>query len=117
MEKKEIIDNGRKDEVEEPESITMELLRDQKERNKRLSTMVIVERIVNAVLVIGIVIAFLVYLYQYDFSGTVEQNGVYTYSDSDGNVISSDISPEELRKILEVINGNDKNNSQKNQER
>lgn len=58
--------------------------------------------------------AFLNYLEQYDFSGTIEQTGVYTFSDSEGNVISSDISPEEMERILEVINGNDTSNKEKN---
>lgn len=60
---------------------------------------------------------FLSYLEQYDFSGTIEQTGVYTFSDSDGNIISSDISAEDMRKILEVIDGESEDNSEKNEEK
>ena len=57
-----------------------------------------------------IVAAFLLYLYQYDFTSTIEQTGIYTIVDSNGNVISSDIDQEQLKQILEIINGENKNN-------
>lgn len=47
---------------------------------------------------------FIWYLNQYDFVSTVEQNGVYTLIDSEGNVISSDISPNQVIEIMEIIN-------------
>lgn len=53
---------------------------------------------------IAIVFRFVHYLDQYDFTGNVEQNGVYVLMDSSGNVISSDISPEDIEKIMEIIN-------------
>lgn len=53
---------------------------------------------------------FIWYLNQYDFTSSVEQTGVYTFSDSQGNLISSDISPEQMERILEIINGENKSN-------
>lgn len=47
---------------------------------------------------------FLWYLNQYDFSSTsatyTDADGVYTLVDSEGNVISADLTPEELEMIL-----------------
>lgn len=109
---------------EEPEGIAMELLHEFKENNKRLDEQNkrLNEQnkrlIINArwflALVAFIVSAFLLYLYQYDFSGTIEQNGVYTLIDSSGNVISSDITPEQMEDILKIINGENKNNQKEN---
>lgn len=55
---------------------------------------------------------FIWYLNQYDFISTVEQTGVYTLLDSEGNVISSDIKPEQVVKIMEIIR-NGENQSDK----
>lgn len=52
----------------------------------------------------GTIIIVFVYLWQYDFTSTIEQNGVYTLVDSQGNVISSDITPDQINDILEIIN-------------
>lgn len=61
--------------------------------------------------VIAIVGGFLIYLYQYDFTATVEQTGVYTLMDSQGNVISSDLTPEDIIKIEEILErGKDESN-------
>ena len=61
--------------------------------------------------VIVIVAGFLIYLYQYDFTATVEQTGVYTLMDSQGNVISSDLTPEDIIKIEEILeSGKDQGN-------
>lgn len=61
--------------------------------------------------VISIVAGFLIYLYQYDFTATVEQTGVYTLMDSQGNVISSDLTPEDIIKIEEILeNGKNESN-------
>lgn len=60
-----------------------------------------------AVSVIVIVIAFVWLWNQYDYSSTTELSGVYNLVDSEGNVISSDISPEDAARILEELdNGN-----------
>lgn len=94
--------------------ITTEIFRELKEQNKRLSE--ILKRCVTAfgATVLLIVAGFLIYLYQYDFSGNVEQTGVYTLVDSQGNVISSDIDQEQLKEILNVLNGYNKGNEKKN---
>lgn len=90
----------------EDKSLAMELLEELKRQNKRLITALFI--------VIGLwtatILAFLLYLNQYDFSGSVEQTGVYTFSDSQGNVISSDITTEQMKEILEVINGENQSN-------
>lgn len=65
--------------------------------------------------VIAIVAGFLIYLYQYDFTATVEQTGVYTLMDSQGNVISSDLTPEDIIKIEEILeNGKNESNEEEN---
>lgn len=49
---------------------------------------------------------------QYDYVSTVESSGVYCLTDSAGNVISSDIMPEDIPGILEAIeNGNNSENT------
>jgi len=85
-------------------SITMEILAELKIQNIRLMTVLKMVLIFWAI-TIG---AFLLYLNQYDFTSSIVQTGFYTFSDSNGNVISADISQEEMREILEVINGKNK---------
>lgn len=104
-------------EEKEPQGIAMELLREFKENNKRLDEQN--KRLINNTqwlfaLIAFIVSAFLLYLCQYDFSGTIEQNGVYTLIDSSGNIISSDITPEQMEEILRIINGENENNKKQN---
>lgn len=86
--------------ISENKGFVMELLSELKLQNKRL---VIVLFVVLA-LWAGTIGGFIWYLNQYDYTSTIEQNGVYTLIDSQGNVISSDISPEQMEQILEVIN-------------
>ena len=84
--------------------IALELLKEVKEqavRWMRVSFLI-------SILWFATIIAFILYMYQYDYVSTVEQTGVYTLSDSQGNVISTDISPEQLERILEIINGDNK---------
>lgn len=40
---------------------------------------------------------------QYDYVSSVETSGVYNLVDSEGNVITSDISPEDVIRILEEL--------------
>lgn len=95
---------------QEEKGIAMEILGELKTQNKRLS-----RSVAGLIVLVGLIVgAFLLYLYQYDFSGTIEQSGVYTLIDSDGNVISSDITPEQMEDILKIINGENKDN--KNQD-
>lgn len=56
---------------------------------------------------ISIVILASIFAYmwlQYDYVGKEEYTGIYNIVDSEGNVISSDISPKDLLNILEVLN-------------
>lgn len=95
---------------QEEKGIAIELLGELKAQNKRLIK-VIAGLMVMIALIVG---GFLLYLYQYDFSGTIEQSGVYTLVDSSGNVISSDITPEQMEDILKIINGENENNQKEN---
>ena len=40
---------------------------------------------------------------QYDYTSTIEATGVYNLVDSQGNVLTSDISPDDVIRILEVL--------------
>lgn len=92
--------------------------RDDKERwFKAFITMVKVNSI-ELLAIVVVVIAFLLYLNQYDFTSSIEQNGVYTLIDSEGNVISSDIKPEQINEIMEIINnGKNKDDTEQNKEK
>lgn len=61
----------------------------------------------------GTIIIVFAYLWQYDFASTIEQTGVYTLIDSQGNVVSSDITPEQINEILEIINNGENKNNEK----
>lgn len=98
---------------EENEGIAMEILKELKRQNQRLTDSN--KRLTNIIgwfmaLIALIIAGFLVYLYQYDFSGSIQQNGVYTLVDSNGNAISSDITPEQMEDILKILNGNNEGN-------
>lgn len=61
--------------------------------------------------VIGFVIVIIAIIWattyerlQYDYSSSIETSGVYNLVDSEGNVITSDISPEDVIRILEELN-------------
>lgn len=98
---------------QEEKGIAMEILGELKTQNQRLTDSN--KRLTDIIgwliaLIAAIIAGFLIYLYQYDFSGSIEQNGIYTLVDSDGNVISSDITPEQMEEIIKIINGENKNN-------
>lgn len=59
------------------------------------------------------VFAFIYLWLQYDYSSTEEYSSVYVLSDSSGNVVTSDISPEEVIRILEVLNSGEGTEDQK----
>ena len=96
---------------EETLDIATELLQEMKLAAQRAHKALITVSWLWFVSVIAIVGGFLIYLYQYDFTATVEQTGVYTLMDSQGNVISSDLTPEDIIKIEEILeNGKNESN-------
>lgn len=102
-----------RDNVNEEKTLAMEMLSELKEQSKRWFRAFLVMVVVE-VLTIG---GFIWYLNQYDFESSIEQNGVYTLIDSQGNVISSDITPEQIEKIMEIVNdGKNQNDAKQNQE-
>lgn len=62
-----------------------------------------------AVSVVLVVTAFVVLWLQYDYVSTTEYTGVYNLTDSEGNIISSDLSPEDVIRIMEELNNGDSN--------
>lgn len=96
--------------------IVSELLSELKAENSRKDRQILrlnktlVATILAALISIMLVVAgFLWYLNQYDFSATTTESitnsaeGVYAIVDSDGNVISSDLTAEEIEAILEGV--------------
>lgn len=78
---------------------------ERKERIIKSLIKVVVGTIVVALVgIAGVTGGFLWYLNKYDFSSTsatyTDADGVYTLVDSEGNVISADLTPEELEMIL-----------------
>lgn len=111
------MDSKEKVPEQEEKGIAMEILGELKTQNERL--MDFNKKLMNSIkwliVLAGLIVGgFLLYLYQYDFSGTIEQSGIYTLVDSNGNVISSDITPEQMEEILKIINGKDENNQNQN---
>jgi hypothetical protein len=84
------------------------------ERNRRIVRCIVL----GFVATIAILMAGFVYLWlQYDYVSSTEQSGIYNVADSTGNIISSDIQPEDISKILSVVkydNGTDKKNDGEN---
>lgn len=64
--------------------------------------------------VVSLIAAIGIFAYmwlQYDYISTEEYSGVYNITDSEGNVITSDITPEDVIRILkELNNGKSQNN-------
>lgn len=95
----------------EERGLAMEMLGELKEQSKRWFHAFLVMVLVEVMTIAG----FIWYLYQYDFTSTIEQSGVYTLIDSSGNVISSDITAEQIESILEIINdGKNQDDAQQN---
>ena len=85
--------------------------RDNSERWFKAFCAMVKINIIEVFVMLAMVFGFIWYLNQYDFVSTVEQTGIYTLTDSQGNVISSDITPEQIKEIMEIINdGKDENN-------
>lgn len=99
--------------------IVSELLSELKAENGRKDKQIqglhkVVAIIVSVALsaVLLVVAGFLWYLNQYDFSSTTTENinnsaeGVYAIVDSEGNVIGSDFTAEEIQNFLEGVTAN-----------
>lgn len=56
-----------------------------------------------AVSIIVVVISFCILWMQYDYVSTEEYTGVYTITDSQGNVISSDLSTNDVIRIIQEL--------------
>lgn len=107
-----VTENGKNEELL---NIANELLQEAKLSAQRAHKALITVAWLWFASVIAIVAGFLIYLYQYDFTATVEQTGVYTLMDSAGNVISSDLTPEDIIKIEEILeNGKNESNQKEN---
>lgn len=87
----------------EEKGLAMEMLAELKAQSKRWFTAFVIALILELFTIFG----FIWYLNQYDYSSTIEQTGVYTFMDSEGNVISTDIDPEQMVEIMEIINNGD----------
>ena len=60
---------------------------------------------VSVVAAVAIAVGVFAYMWlQYDYVSTTEYAGVYNITDSEGNVISSDLSPEDVIRIMEELN-------------
>lgn len=103
--------------------IATELLKELKEENARKDRQIerqqknsMIKSVIHAIVDLLIIAAFLMYLAQYDYIGygttTYNAEGTYAIIDSDGNVIGYDISDEELRNILEVLDLGEGNSTQ-----
>lgn len=95
--------------VQGPDFIVSSLLSELKSENDRKDKLIkgLIRVICGCVLSILVIVAgFLWYLNQYDFTSTenVTATGVYAIVDSDGNVIAHDLTPEEIQRILGVLN-------------
>lgn len=57
--------------------------------------------------IIVIVTAFVLYLMKQsnDTITTIDANGVYNLVDSKGNVIATDLTADDINKLMEIING------------
>lgn len=70
------------------------------ERNARNIRNIIIAWVVSVAAIVG---GFVYFWLQYDFVSTTEYSGVYNLTDSKGNVISADITPEDIITIMEVL--------------
>ena len=88
--------------------IVSELISELKSENQRKDKLIqrLCCAVVAALVAILLVVAgFLWYLNQYDFTSyeTSMAEGVYALIDSEGNVISADLSPEDISLLLEEV--------------
>lgn len=79
------------------QNLASEILGELKIAMKRQFVIIIGLMVAVAVIVVG----FLVYISQWDYSTTYEAVGAYAIIDSSGTVIASDFTAEEVQKLLE----------------
>lgn len=89
---------------EKRDSLAMELLSELKVQARRLYVALVASIITAAVVIAGIVGGFIWYLNQYEFESSIEQTGIYTLIDSEGNVISADLTADQIKEIMEIVN-------------
>lgn len=103
--------------------IVSELLSELKAENNRKDSQIkglyktIAAVVVTALVTVLLVVAgFLWYLNQYDFSSTTTESitnsaeGVYAIIDSEGNVVGSDYTAEDIQAFLEGVTNNGESN-------
>lgn len=72
------------------------------ERNRRTFKQLIIGWAISVPLAIAIAVGIFAYMWlQYDYVSTTEYSGVYNLTDSEGNVISSDLTPADIIEIME----------------
>lgn len=77
-------------------------------RNHKTVLRLLVCWAVTVVLIVG---AFVWLWCQYDYVSTVDNTGVYVVEDANGNVIASDLSPDDVIRIMqELTNGENTEN-------
>lgn len=111
---------------EDNDFIVTALLSELKTENERKSRIIhaLVKVVCGCIVAVMLTVGgFLWYLNQHDFSSeettTYTSTGVYSLIDSEGNVIASDLTPEEIEQLMEVSisdgTGNE-NNDQKTEQ-
>lgn len=71
-------------------------------RNRKNLLIVVLCWAISIVLAVGL---FTFLWLQYDYTNTTEVSGVYALADSEGNVIASDLTADDIVHIMDVING------------
>lgn len=94
----------------EDRSLAMEILKELRQSNRNWRN-AFFAMLIALMLTVG---GFLWYLNQYDFTSSVEAIGVYTAVDKSGNIVAKDLSDEQFQMFMEWLNGQDKNNKDKN---
>lgn len=76
-------------------------------RNRKNLLTVVLCWAISIVLVVGL---FVFLWLQYDYTATTEVSGVYALVDSEGNVIASDLSSEDIIQIMGMLDGDGESN-------
>lgn len=79
-------------------------------RSNRLLRWLCVAWAASIVIAVGLFV-WLWNQYDYESTTTTEYSGVYNITDSEGNVITSDLTPEDVIHIMETLNGKSEEDS------